>query len=123
VVEELDELGPLALGESADGLRLADAALVQEPRSLHAPELRHRHEHVEHLRGRNELRRIEEDRLDVNAACFEVSLELCAADSDVVRSLKGFHPLVEGAGRRLGVRLRRDHEPHESTKMRIVVKR
>jgi hypothetical protein len=59
----------------------------------------------------------------VDPACFEVSLELCAADSDVVRSLKGFHPLVEGAGRRLGVRLRRDHEPHESTKMRIVVKR
>src|SRR5688500_10157351 len=46
-VEEANQLGALALGEAADGLGLADPALVQQPRRLHAPELRHRHEHVE----------------------------------------------------------------------------
>ena len=42
MVEEPDELGALALGEAADRLRLADPALVQEPRRLHAAELRAR---------------------------------------------------------------------------------
>src|SRR5205823_12024615 len=59
VVEEVDEFGALALGESADGLRLADAALVQEPGRLHPSELRDGHEHVEDLGRRDELRRLE----------------------------------------------------------------
>src|SRR5262245_43606021 len=74
VVEELDELGPLALGETADRLRLADPALVEEPCRLHAPELRNGHEHVEHLRRLDPLGRVEQDRLDALATRLEVSL-------------------------------------------------
>jgi hypothetical protein len=36
--------------------------------------------------------------------------------------LQRLHPLVEGARRGLRVRLRRDHEPVESTKVPSVVK-
>jgi hypothetical protein len=43
-------------------------------------------------------------------------------DAYVVRPLERLHPLVERAGRRLGVRLR-DHEPHESSKIASRVKR
>ncbi len=53
---------------------------------------------------------------------LEVALELRAPDPDVVRSLERLHPLVERARRRLCVRLRRDHEPDESTKLPLAVK-
>src|ERR1051325_2036975 len=86
--EEANELGPLPLGETADRLRLADAALVEEPRRFHATELRHRHEDVEHLRGRHVLRRRVEDRLDLDPTFLEVFLQLCASDADVVRPLE-----------------------------------
>jgi hypothetical protein len=95
VVEQVDELRPLTLGQPADGLRLADPALVQQAGGLHAPELRHRHEHVEHLRGGHVVGRVEQDRLDVSASILEVLLELGTADADVVRTLEGFHPLIE----------------------------
>ena len=68
VVEEVDELGALPLGEPADGLRLADAALVQQPRRLDATELRHRHQHVEHLGRRDVVGRVEQDLLDLGVA-------------------------------------------------------
>src|SRR6187551_3795575 len=51
-VEETNQLRPLAVREAADGLRLADPALVEEPGRFHTAELGHRHQHVEHLRGR-----------------------------------------------------------------------
>src|SRR5262249_32519363 len=61
--EEPNKLRPLPLRETADRLRLADAALVEEPRSLHSSELRHRHQDVEHFRGRHVLGRRVQDRL------------------------------------------------------------
>src|SRR5213076_3273879 len=67
-VEEANQLRALAVGEAADRLRLADPAEVQEARRLHPPELRHRHQHVEHLRGRHVLGRVAEDVLDRNPA-------------------------------------------------------
>ena len=42
-VEEGNQLVTLAVGETADRLRLADAALVEQARRLHAAELRDRH--------------------------------------------------------------------------------
>src|SRR3954470_12032775 len=65
-VEEPNQLGALAVGQPADGLRLADAALVEEAGGLHAPELRHCHQHVEHLRRADVLRRVVEDLLDLD---------------------------------------------------------
>ena len=50
---------------------------------------------------------------------FQVALELRTADSNVVRPLERLHPLVERAGGRLCMRLRRDHEPDESTKIAL----
>src|SRR6478736_9087117 len=94
-VEQRHELRALPLGEPTDRLRLADPALVQEPGSLDAAELGNGHEHVEDLRGRDVLRWIEKDSLDLNGAVLEVLLELCASYSNVVRSLEGLHPLVE----------------------------
>src|SRR6266516_7672191 len=63
-VEEANQLRPLAIRQAADGLRLTDPALVEEAGGLDAPELRHCHEHVEDLGGRDPLRRIAEDLLD-----------------------------------------------------------
>src|SRR4051794_38819007 len=54
-VEEPNELLALAVGEPTHRLRLTDPALVEQARRLDAPELGHRHEHVEDLRGRHEL--------------------------------------------------------------------
>jgi len=122
VVEKLDELGPLALGESADGLRLADPALVEKTRSLYATELRDRHEHVEDLRRRHELGWMKEDPFDLLPPGLEVALELRAPDAHVVGPLERLHPLVQGSRGCLRVRLRRDHEPDESTKVRSRVK-
>src|SRR5262249_22464832 len=122
VVEEVDQLGPLALGEASDRLRLADPALVEEPRRLDAPELGDRHEHVEDLRRLDPFGWVEQDGLDALPPGFQVALELRAADPDVVRSLERLHPLVERTCGRLSVRLRRDHEPDESTKLPSRVK-
>src|SRR3954454_24234366 len=108
-VEEANQLRPLAVGEAAHRLGLADAALVQEARRLDAAELRHRHQHVEDLRRRDVLGRVAEDFLDVRGAGLEVLLQLRAADADVVRPLERFHSLVEGAERRLGLSLERGH--------------
>src|SRR5581483_10057604 len=82
-VEEPNQLGTLTLGQSTDGLRLADPALVQEPRGLHASELRDRHQHVEHLRGRDVLGRLVEDLLDLDLPHLQVLLQLRPADADV----------------------------------------
>src|SRR5262245_6294618 len=109
LVEEPNELGALALGETPDRLRLADAALVQEPRRLDAPELRNGHQHVEHFRGRDEFRWIGQDLLDLGPSVLQVLLESRAPDPDVVCPLERFHPLVEGAEGRLGLGLDRRH--------------
>src|SRR3954471_13170230 len=68
MVEEVNQLVALAVGQTADRLRLADAALVEQTRSLHAAELGDRHQHVEDLCGRNELGRLAQDLLDGDGA-------------------------------------------------------
>src|SRR3954454_10453932 len=92
-----DELGALALREAADRLRRRDAALNQHLVDLHAPVLGDREQHVEDLRGLDVLGRLEQQVVDPRAAGLEVTLELGAARTDLVRALKGFHPLDEGA--------------------------
>src|SRR6476620_2280852 len=68
VVEEVNQLVALTVGETADRLRLADAALVEQSRGLDAAEFRHGHQHVEDLCGRDELRRLAQDLLDRHGA-------------------------------------------------------
>src|SRR3954469_3792732 len=95
VVEEANQLVPLTVGEAADRLRLADAALVEQARRLHATELRHRHQHVEDFRSGDVLRRLAEDLLDGHGARLEILLQLRSLDADVIRSLQRLHPLIE----------------------------
>src|SRR6476620_7416824 len=110
VVEEPNQLVPLAVGEAADRLRLADAALVEQTGGLHAAELRNRHQHVEDLGGRHVLGWLAEDLLDRDAPGLQVLLQLGALDADVVRSLQRFHPLVERPDRSLHRSLGGHHE-------------
>src|SRR2546423_3489593 len=109
-VEEPDELGALALRQPSNGLRLADPALVEEPCSFDTPELRHRHQDVEDLRRRDVLRRMTQDVVDVRGSCLEVFLQLCSADTDVIRPLERFHALIQRAEGCLGLSLERWHE-------------
>src|SRR4051794_5221721 len=51
-----DEVGALALGETADGLGRRDAAHLQDLVHLHAAVLRYSQQHVEDLRGLDVLR-------------------------------------------------------------------
>src|SRR3954452_13270318 len=97
LVEEVNQLRALTIGQPADGLRLADTARVEEARRLHAAELRDRHEDVDHLRRLDELRRSAEDRFDPNPSILEILLQLCAVDTHVVRALERIHTLIERA--------------------------
>src|SRR6478735_2667299 len=94
LVEEPNELSPLAVGEATDRLRLADAGLVQKTRRLHPPELGHGHQHVEHLGGRDVLGWVVQDLVDPCAPHLQVLLELGSLDPDVVRALESLHALV-----------------------------
>ena len=94
-VEEANQLVTLAVGEPTDRLRLTDAALVEQTRCFHAAELRHGHEHVEDLRGRDELGRGEQDLIDLDLPGLQVSFELSALDADIVRPLERLHSLIE----------------------------
>src|SRR6476659_1445852 len=67
-VEEPNQLCAEAIRQAANGLRLADAALVQEARRLYAAELRDGHQHVEHFGGGHVLRRGVENVLDLDLA-------------------------------------------------------
>src|SRR4051794_38742479 len=97
LVEEVNQLRALTIGQPADGLRLADAARVEEARSLHAAELRDSHEDVDHLGGLDELRWVAKDRLDPNPAVLEILLQLRALDAHVVGALERIHTLIERA--------------------------
>src|SRR5581483_3611401 len=121
-VEEANQLGALAIRQAPDRLRLADPALVEEARGLDAAELRHRHQHVEHLRGRDVLGRGIEDVLDLNLAQLQVLLQLRPAHADVVRPGQSFHPLIERANRRRRLCLGR-HRASESNSLVPAVKR
>src|SRR5436190_24377097 len=81
-VEEANQLGPLAIGESTDRLRLADPTCVQKTRGLHAAELRHRYQHVEDLRRGDVLGRIAEDLFDRDASVLELFLQTRPANPD-----------------------------------------
>src|SRR4030088_1530236 len=94
-VEEVNQLRTLPLGQPADSLRLADATRIEEARRLHAAELRHRHEDVDHLCSLNELRRRVENRLNPDPPVLQVLLQLRAADAYVIRPLERVHALVE----------------------------
>src|SRR5947209_20605998 len=109
-VEEANQLLALPVGEPADRLRLADPALVEQARSLHATELRHGHQHVEDLRSRDELRRVAQDLLDRHGPGLEVLLELRALDANVVRSSERLHALVKRTNWSLHLRRGRHHE-------------
>src|SRR5215211_631308 len=108
-VEEVDQFGALPFGETAHRLRLADPGLVEEAARLDAPELRQRHEDVEHLRGRDVLGRSREDALDRDPSGLQILLELSPPDADVIGSGKRLHPLMVGPDRRLGRSFRSDH--------------
>src|SRR5438105_325438 len=99
-VEETNQLGPLPVGQAADRLRLADSTRVQEARRFHPPELRHGHQDVDHLRGRDVVRRVLKDLLDLHPAVLQVFLQLRPLDADVVRALEGIHPLVQRTDRK-----------------------
>ena len=94
-VEERNQFLTLAARESADRLRLADPALVEHPCRLDVAELRHRQQHVEDLRGRDELWWIAQDLFDRHLTGLQILLELGAAHPDVVGPLECFHPLIE----------------------------
>src|SRR5262245_17001359 len=83
-VAEASQLLPLTVGQPADRLRLADPALCEQARRLHATELGDGHEHVEHLRGRHVLGRIAKDLVDRDVARLEIFLELGPLYPDVV---------------------------------------
>ena len=96
------ELGALALGEPADRLARRDPAVGEDLVDLHAPVLRDREQHVEHLRRLHVLRRVEQQRVDRAPAGLQVALELRALDADLVRSRECIHALVQrslGRGR------------------------
>src|SRR3954447_10625316 len=95
LVEEVNQLRALTIGQPADGLRLADAARVEEARGLHTAELWDRHQDVDHLCGLDELRRSAEDRLDPYPSVLEILLQLCALDTHVVGAFERVHTLVE----------------------------
>src|SRR6266852_7107585 len=91
-VEEVNQFRALTIGEAADGLRLADAARVQEAGRLDAAELRHGHQDVDHLRRGHVLGRVAENRLDPDPTVLEILLELRPSDPDVVRTSQCVHP-------------------------------
>src|ERR1700746_898752 len=111
LVEEVNQLRALPVGQPAHGLGLADPARVQKPCRLHAAELRNRHEDVDHLCSRHVLGWIAEDLLDVDATVLQVLLQPRATHANVVRALQCVHSLIERPERFMRLRLRgRRHE-------------
>src|SRR2546423_7171440 len=112
--QQPDQLVALALGQAADGLARRDLALTQDLVDLHAPVLRDGEQHVDDLRGLDELRRLQEQLVDRTPPRLEVALELRALGADLVGALQGIHALNERPlrGRRLlrgGIGRRRRH--------------
>src|SRR6478752_2418587 len=95
--KERDQLGALALRETADRLRRRDPALVEDSVGLDPAVLRHREEHVEDLGGENVLRRVEQDRLDVCPTRLQVLLQFGPGGADVIGPPEGLHALIERA--------------------------
>src|SRR5436305_1154810 len=70
-----DELFALALGEPADRLARGDLARAQDLVDLHAPVLRHREQHVDHLGRLDVVGRVEQQLVDRVPATLEILLE------------------------------------------------
>ena len=101
---QLDELGPLTLGETADRFAGRDPARREDLVHLHAPVLRHRQQEVEDLRGLEELGRVEQELVDRLPSGLEITLELRTPTANVVGPLERFHALHERSlGRRDGL--------------------
>src|SRR3954465_10498874 len=82
LAEHADELGTLAIGEAADGLRRRDPAGLQDLVGLHPPVLRDGQEHVEHLGGLEEFWRLQEELVDRHSTGLQIALELRATCAD-----------------------------------------
>src|SRR5213595_4141685 len=74
--ERRDELGALALREAADGLRRRDPAKLEHLVDLDPPVLRHRQQHVEHLRRLDVLGRLQQQVVDAPPPALQIALEL-----------------------------------------------
>src|SRR4051794_851726 len=109
--EHKDQLGSLALRQTADRLRRRDSAYLQHFAHLNAPIFGHGKQHVEDLRRLDVVRWIVEQGLDAGTARLEIALEGRALGSDLVRALERLHALDEGtlwsSRSGLGGRLRR----------------
>src|SRR4051812_22583406 len=92
-----DQLVALALGEPTDRLARRDAALGEDPVDLHAPVFRDREQQVEDLGGRQPLRRIEQEPMDLGTSCFEVALEPGTLRANLIRTLERVHSLGQRA--------------------------
>src|SRR6185312_15421508 len=100
--EEVEQLAALAIRETADGLALADPALRQQARRLHAPEPRHRDQHVVDLCRQHLVRRLGDQVADPHPSRLEVALQLRPPHPYVVRPVERLHALIERSRRRLG---------------------
>ena len=80
--EVADELRALALGQAADRLARRDPALREDLVDLHVAVLRHRQQHVGHLRGEDVVRRVDSSRTAMFAPpVLELPLQLAPAPS------------------------------------------
>src|SRR5664280_2151741 len=100
--EVREQLAALPLGEPADGLAGADAALFHDARRLDLAALRRRHQEVRDLGGEQVLRRFNEDVPEARRAALEVGLERRPAAADLIGPGQRVHALVE---RTLGGRI------------------
>jgi hypothetical protein len=77
-------VGPLPLGEISDGLGRVDAGDSEQSASLDGADLRHRHEHVEHLGAGEVVGRGGEDLLEADIAGMQLLLEFRPPGSNMV---------------------------------------
>src|SRR4051794_5396156 len=82
--EERDELVALTLGETADGLGLADPALIEAACRLDPAELRQREQDVEYLRGHQVLGWPRQHLARRHVAGLELALQPRSLDPDRV---------------------------------------
>ena len=94
-VEEVNQLLPLAVGEAADRLRLADPALVEEARAFTRPNFGTAMSMSKTFAVETYSGGSREDLLDRDRSGLEVLLQLRPLDPDVVGPLERLHSLVE----------------------------
>jgi hypothetical protein len=82
--EQLDEAGPLPLGEVTDGLGRADAGDGEQPAGFDGADLRHCDEQVEDLGAGEVVGRSGEDLLEADLAFTQILLEFGPQPANVV---------------------------------------